>query len=259
MLKVPKSHCGRSAKKEISIVLSDFAQTRGAALFIIAVICLLLFDNDDLMAKMAEHRILWPSWRAAVTAFFTTIDLICLCCSVFVCIAFALTRLLTSWGTSWQRAHSFPLHCHCIFGGCGSQSKQNLHYTLNCMFSAAYGSVGKYWFCFLNGFPPSAFLSFPSGWCCAAGGLPVPEGGLPHGLQETISGNWWCKTPLRPWQPGFCYGPAALGHSALSDHRSKCPGPCDKMRNFNMHVARFVLFGELGGIMKLTKFWRNAS
>lgn len=33
-------------------------QTRGAALFIIAVICLLLFDNDDLMAKMAEHRIL---------------------------------------------------------------------------------------------------------------------------------------------------------------------------------------------------------
>lgn len=161
MLKVPKSHCGRSAKKEISIVLSDFAQTRGAALFIIAVICLLLFDNDDLMAKMAEHRILWPSWRTAVTAFFTTIDLICLCCSVFVCIAFALTRLLTSWGTSWQRAHSFPLHCHCIFGGCGSQSKQNLHYTLNCMFSAAYGSVGKYWFCFLNGFPPSAFLSFP--------------------------------------------------------------------------------------------------
>lgn len=35
-------------------------QTRGAALFIIAVICLLLFDNDDLMAKMAEHRILLP-------------------------------------------------------------------------------------------------------------------------------------------------------------------------------------------------------
>ncbi|XP_061149408.1 proton-coupled zinc antiporter SLC30A5 isoform X1 [Syngnathus typhle] len=31
------------------------AKTRGAALFIIAVICLLLFDNDDLMAKMAEH------------------------------------------------------------------------------------------------------------------------------------------------------------------------------------------------------------
>uniref|UniRef100_A0A8C5JYL2 Zinc transporter n=1 Tax=Jaculus jaculus TaxID=51337 RepID=A0A8C5JYL2_JACJA len=29
--------------------------TRGAAFFIIAVICLLLFDNDDLMAKMAEH------------------------------------------------------------------------------------------------------------------------------------------------------------------------------------------------------------
>lgn len=39
----------------------DFAQTRGAALFIIAVICLLLFDNDDLMAKMAEHRILCSS------------------------------------------------------------------------------------------------------------------------------------------------------------------------------------------------------
>lgn len=35
-----------------------FFQTRGAAFFIIAVICLLLFDNDDLMAKIAEHRIL---------------------------------------------------------------------------------------------------------------------------------------------------------------------------------------------------------
>lgn len=34
------------------------SQTRGAAFFIIAVICLLLFDNDDLMAKIAEHRIL---------------------------------------------------------------------------------------------------------------------------------------------------------------------------------------------------------
>ncbi|XP_035040513.2 zinc transporter 5 isoform X2 [Hippoglossus stenolepis] len=31
------------------------SKTRGAALFIIAVICLFLFDNDDLMAKMAEH------------------------------------------------------------------------------------------------------------------------------------------------------------------------------------------------------------
>ncbi|XP_034780882.2 proton-coupled zinc antiporter SLC30A5-like [Acipenser ruthenus] len=31
------------------------SKTRGAALFIIAVICLLLFDNDDLMAKMADH------------------------------------------------------------------------------------------------------------------------------------------------------------------------------------------------------------
>ncbi|XP_067838738.1 proton-coupled zinc antiporter SLC30A5 [Heptranchias perlo] len=31
------------------------AKIRGAAFFIIAVICLLLFDNDDLMAKMAEH------------------------------------------------------------------------------------------------------------------------------------------------------------------------------------------------------------
>lgn len=35
-----------------------FPQTRGVAFFIIAVICLLLFDNDDLMAKIAEHRIL---------------------------------------------------------------------------------------------------------------------------------------------------------------------------------------------------------
>lgn len=31
------------------------AKTRGAVFFIIAVICLLLFDNDDLMAKIAEH------------------------------------------------------------------------------------------------------------------------------------------------------------------------------------------------------------
>uniref|UniRef100_A0A8C7DS38 Zinc transporter n=1 Tax=Naja naja TaxID=35670 RepID=A0A8C7DS38_NAJNA len=31
------------------------AKTRGVAFFIIAVICLLLFDNDDLMAKIAEH------------------------------------------------------------------------------------------------------------------------------------------------------------------------------------------------------------
>uniref|UniRef100_A0A8C5GDW8 Zinc transporter n=1 Tax=Gouania willdenowi TaxID=441366 RepID=A0A8C5GDW8_GOUWI len=31
------------------------SKTRGAAFFIIAVVCLLLFDNDDLMAKMAEH------------------------------------------------------------------------------------------------------------------------------------------------------------------------------------------------------------
>uniref|UniRef100_A0A674N693 Zinc transporter n=1 Tax=Takifugu rubripes TaxID=31033 RepID=A0A674N693_TAKRU len=31
------------------------SKTRGVALFIIAVICLLLFDNDDMMAKMAEH------------------------------------------------------------------------------------------------------------------------------------------------------------------------------------------------------------
>lgn len=31
------------------------SKTRGTAFFIIAVICLLLFDNDDLMAKMAEH------------------------------------------------------------------------------------------------------------------------------------------------------------------------------------------------------------
>ncbi|XP_068106188.1 proton-coupled zinc antiporter SLC30A5 [Hyperolius riggenbachi] len=31
------------------------SKTRGAAFFIVAVICLLLFDNDDLMAKIAEH------------------------------------------------------------------------------------------------------------------------------------------------------------------------------------------------------------
>uniref|UniRef100_UPI00358E7854 proton-coupled zinc antiporter SLC30A5 isoform X2 n=1 Tax=Myxine glutinosa TaxID=7769 RepID=UPI00358E7854 len=33
------------------------AKTRGAVLFFVGVICLLLFDNDDLMAKIAEHRI----------------------------------------------------------------------------------------------------------------------------------------------------------------------------------------------------------
>ncbi|XP_053557327.1 proton-coupled zinc antiporter SLC30A5 [Bombina bombina] len=31
------------------------SKTRGAAFFIIAIVCLLLFDNDDLMAKIAEH------------------------------------------------------------------------------------------------------------------------------------------------------------------------------------------------------------
>uniref|UniRef100_UPI00358F11CA proton-coupled zinc antiporter SLC30A5 isoform X3 n=1 Tax=Myxine glutinosa TaxID=7769 RepID=UPI00358F11CA len=31
------------------------AKTRGAVLFFVGVICLLLFDNDDLMAKIAEH------------------------------------------------------------------------------------------------------------------------------------------------------------------------------------------------------------
>uniref|UniRef100_A0A8C9AEV9 Zinc transporter n=1 Tax=Prolemur simus TaxID=1328070 RepID=A0A8C9AEV9_PROSS len=41
------SHCRFLGKEE--------KWTRGAAFFIIAVICLLLFDNDDLMAKMAEH------------------------------------------------------------------------------------------------------------------------------------------------------------------------------------------------------------
>lgn len=44
--------------KSHSLCYSLHFQTRGAAFFIIAVICLLLFDNDDLMAKMAEHRIL---------------------------------------------------------------------------------------------------------------------------------------------------------------------------------------------------------
>lgn len=42
-------------------------QTRGAAFFIIAIICLLLFDNDDLMAKIAEHRILSCCVKEQVT------------------------------------------------------------------------------------------------------------------------------------------------------------------------------------------------
>uniref|UniRef100_A0A4W3K3X5 Zinc transporter n=1 Tax=Callorhinchus milii TaxID=7868 RepID=A0A4W3K3X5_CALMI len=41
----------------LRMIIDSFSpkQTRGAAFFIIAVICILLFDNDDLMAKMAEH------------------------------------------------------------------------------------------------------------------------------------------------------------------------------------------------------------
>lgn len=56
------SICSHDLKNQLfknpSLGVSLHFQTRGAAFFIIAVICLLLFDNDDLMAKMAEHRIL---------------------------------------------------------------------------------------------------------------------------------------------------------------------------------------------------------
>lgn len=92
-------------------------QTRGAALFIIAVICLLLFDNDDLMAKMAEHRILL--FHSGGLCVFCTPVCLCLHCLL----VFALTRLLNSWGTSWQCAHSFSLHCNCVFRRGRSQSK----------------------------------------------------------------------------------------------------------------------------------------
>lgn len=73
-------------------------QTRGAALFIIAVICLLLFDNDDLMAKMAEHRILLLFLSAAVPAVSRWI--VCILYSSVSLFAlflvFALTRLHNS-------------------------------------------------------------------------------------------------------------------------------------------------------------------
>ncbi|KAM4533188.1 proton-coupled zinc antiporter SLC30A5 [Fundulus diaphanus] len=52
------------------------SKTRGAALFIIAVICLLLFDNDHLMAKMGDHH---PEGHhdSALTHFlYTTISLL---------------------------------------------------------------------------------------------------------------------------------------------------------------------------------------
>lgn len=62
-------------------------QTRGVALFIIAVICLLLFDNDDLMAKMAEHRILFSSIEGPYPL---------LCVFMFLCTMFAFTCTLTS-------------------------------------------------------------------------------------------------------------------------------------------------------------------
>lgn len=103
-------------------------QTRGAALFIIAVICLLLFDNDDLMAKMAEHRILFPFLRVVTCCLlFSHSWFVCL----FVCYIFLFTLCLpwldlrTSWGTPWQCAHSFPVHRYCIFRRCRSQSKQS--------------------------------------------------------------------------------------------------------------------------------------
>lgn len=174
---------------------------------------------------MAEHRILSVLWK---TASFSCVhsgwpDLLVVLhhhISMFV-LSFPSTRLLTSWGTSWQCTHSFPLHRYCIFRSCRPQSKQSSGQTLNFRLRAAYISIVKYWFRLLNEFPLSVCLFFQSGRCCAAGGLPLPEGGLPHSLQETISGNWWCKTPLCPWQPGFFYGAAALGHSALSNHRSK--------------------------------------
>ncbi|XP_047229263.1 zinc transporter 5 [Girardinichthys multiradiatus] len=52
------------------------SKTRGAAFFIIAVICLLLFDNDHLMAKMGDHH---PEGHhdSALTHFlYTTISLL---------------------------------------------------------------------------------------------------------------------------------------------------------------------------------------
>lgn len=84
--------------------LSEFTQTRGAALFIIAVICLLLFDNDDLMAKMAEHRILASHGGRRYSFIPQLSPLICLCVCVYCVPLFyfviALTCLSTSRGPS---------------------------------------------------------------------------------------------------------------------------------------------------------------
>lgn len=67
-----------------------------------------------------------------------------------------------------------------------------------------------------------------SGWCCAAGGIPVSEGRIPHSLQEVVSGDRRCQTSLCPRQPGFCHGAAALGYSTFCDHRSTCTRSHDK-------------------------------
>lgn len=58
-----------------------------------------------------------------------------------------------------------------------------------------------------------------SGWSCAVGGVSLSEGGLPHGLQEAVGGIRWSQTSLRPGQPGFCCGSAAMGHCPVGDHR----------------------------------------
>lgn len=70
-------------------------------------------------------------------------------------------------------------------------------------------------------FGPDVLMNVPrlSGWCRAAGRLPVPEGRLPHGLQETVGGDRWSQASLRPGQLGVRRGAAALGRSSVSNHR----------------------------------------
>lgn len=57
-----------------------------------------------------------------------------------------------------------------------------------------------------------------SGRSGAAGGFALPEGGVPHGLQEAVGGDRRCQTPVRPRQPGVRRRSAPLGHSALGNH-----------------------------------------
>lgn len=168
----------------------------------------------------------WQRWLNTVSflpyneTFSLFIDPVWLCCSLLyfcICIMFALTHLLKAEGHHDSALTHF-LYTAIAFLGVADHkvSKAYALHLIWCLLlpKEKHGNKSK-------SFLSSVLLFILSGWSCSAGGLLVSEGGLPYGLPEIISGNWWCKTPLCPWQPGFCHGAAALGHSALCDHRSK--------------------------------------